>query len=657
MKVVLFGLTGFGNSALRALRRAGCSIPLVVTRKEPGEFPYYEETRLDREAARLGIPVRAVTTINSLEFFDELRPLHPDVILVSTFHLRVPHRIIKLGQKAAINIHPSNLPAYRGATPITWTLLNGEKQTGVTAHHLAVKMDTGSIIMQKRIPVDRDDTDGTVRKKLSLLSEELIEELIRRLHAGEELPAIEQDKGKITYFPPRTRRDGQINFDEPSEQVFNRIRSVLPYPGAFTEAGEQKVEIREARRVPGSSRELRPGLIVGQELGWTRVKTKDGLIDLRLDPTLQSDSGPVLLGMLPFGTLKKTKRDGFQHTLKEYGLDPRTVEFPTHVVLSVAMPCNAKCPHCPYTETNSELRLRYADTPFVSPVLFRKIARECGEHGAYLRITGGGEPMLHPADMSKLIEYARNHGARIWMNTNGSMFTDEMVDRLLTCGTDLIEFSVDAAEPEVYKIVRAGLDWDELLSTMRAFLRRRQELKAPTRIVCSMVVQEIIKDKIQQYVKFWREEIGVDEVILRKFLTWGSTTSLNPDHSADPEPYLNKIEGDPCPYPFHRLNIDTRGKVEVCGFDISGRTNFGDINHQTIKEVWRGSAFEWWRQMHVERRGGEIPLCRECPDWQYRSWTHNWEKVLRTADQRRQPATRKVEIDLLDPDEAARPPS
>jgi radical SAM protein with 4Fe4S-binding SPASM domain len=145
-----------------------------------------------------------------------------------------------------------------------------------------------------------------------------------------------------------------------------------------------------------------------------------------------------------------------------------------------------------------------------------------------------------------------------------------------------------------------------------------------------VINQDIVKDKMDDIVRFWLEQ-GVDEVIKRKFLTWGSNTALDSDHSADPSPYLDKTEGEPCPYPFHRLNIDSRGKVEVCGFDISGRTNFGNVRDQSIREIWKGSMFEWWRSKHAAGRGGDIPLCRECPDWQYRSWTHNWEKVMRTA--------------------------
>lgn len=242
--------------------------------------------------------------------------------------------------------------------------------------------------------------------------------------------------------------------------------------------------------------------------------------------------------------------------------------------------------------------------------------------------------MMHPSDMVSLIEYAKEVGAKVWLNTNGSLMSHEKIDRLLASGLDQIEFSVDAGDPDTYTVVRAGLDWDGLIESVSYMVRERNRRQSETNIVVSVIEQEHVQGKMDEIAEFWLE-LGVDEVMRRKFLTWGSNTSLDAVNSADPTPYLDKTEGEPCPYPFHRLNVDSRGKVEVCGYDIAGRTNFGNLREQTIREIWKGPMFEWWRQMHLDRRGGAIPLCRECPDWQYRSWTHNWEKVMRTAEEHR----------------------
>jgi radical SAM protein with 4Fe4S-binding SPASM domain len=130
----------------------------------------------------------------------------------------------------------------------------------------------------------------------------------------------------------------------------------------------------------------------------------------------------------------------------------------------------------------------------------------------------------------------------------------------------------------------------------------------------------------------------VDNVIVRKFLTWGSSTGIDPNASADPMAYLDREGSVPCPYPFHRLNIDARGKVEVCGFDITGRTDMGNVRERGIRDVWRGALFEQWREKHRCGKGGDIPLCAECPDWKYRSWEHNYRKALAHAQRRRDEA-------------------
>src|SRR5262245_27090240 len=165
-----------------------------------------------------------------------------------------------------------------------------------------------------------------------------------------------------------------------------------------------------------------------------------------------------------------------------YGLRRGAEEFPLMVVISIIYPCNYGCPNCPYTDGNSEIRqfyhLRNGDL-FPVP-LWRKIADECGEYSAWMRCTGGGEPMWHP-QMVDMVEYAKARGARIWMNTNGSMFGPlpkyrEKLERLIRAGIDLIEFSMDAADPETYAIVRPPHGgpprnpqkwWDDVLDNVR----------------------------------------------------------------------------------------------------------------------------------------------------------------------------------------------
>ena len=313
--------------------------------------------------------------------------------------------------------------------------------------------------------------------------------------------------------------------------------------------------------------------------------------------------------------------NSIDHHSAIYDIRPEAKEFPMMVVISFVYPCNAECPNCPYT--NSNIRGDYQDQPFMDAVTFKKIADECGQYGAWIRISGGGEPMLHP-EAIELIEYAKRTGAKIGLITNGSKFDEENSFRLLKAEVDMIEFSVDAADIETYSLVRKGLKWGGLLENVNRMIRLRNQIDSPTKIIASGINQKGVD--IDLVEKFWLPL--VDNFQKRKYLTW----SLNdPSNSADPLPYLEPFEKIPCPFIFERLNIDSRGKIMVCGFDISATTNMGNVHKQSIQEVWNGKEFNSYRKKHLEKRGNEIEMCKNCPDWKYRSWNHNYWKVVNDA--------------------------
>ena len=335
----------------------------------------------------------------------------------------------------------------------------------------------------------------------------------------------------------------------------------------------------------------------------------------------------------------KKKPDDIQHIQKEYGLRSDATEFPMMLVLSFVYPCNAECPHCPYT--NSNIRDTYKDVPYMPEEIFKAIADEAGPHQAYLRISGGGEPMLHPKVMT-LLPYAKEKGCRIGLITNGSVLTEKNSLILLEAGIDMIEVSVDACDEDTYAVVRKGLKWDKLLRNVRRLIKMRNDMGSPSKIVVSGVNQQGVD--LDAVEKFWREEIGIDNFIRRKFLTWGDNTSLDGSRSADPTPYIEAGEV-PCPFIFERLNIDSRGNVMVCGYDIAANTSMGMVGLQSIKDIWHGEGFQYYREMHLAKRGNEISICSSCPDWKYRSWQHNYWKVIKGAEEHRIETIQKLGVD------------
>jgi radical SAM protein with 4Fe4S-binding SPASM domain len=313
-----------------------------------------------------------------------------------------------------------------------------------------------------------------------------------------------------------------------------------------------------------------------------------------------------------------------EHKQEQYNIRPEAQEFPMMCVLSLVYVCNARCPNCPYN--NSDIRDTYNDALFMPGHIFKKIADECGEYGAYLRLSGGGEPMLHPQAV-ELMVYAKEMGTKIGLITNGSKFTEENLTTLIRAGVDVIEFSVDAPNMETYTWVRPGLDWGKLNRHVRLAVDIRNTLHADTRIIASVINQEGVD--VQAAEQYWSKI--VDNVQIRKYLTWG----YNEDKSADSTSYLPPEERIPCPWLFERLNIDSRGDVTLCGEDIAFTEKFANIMDRSIKDIWNGPEFSSFREKHLSRHGDDIPICKRCPDWQYRSWQHNYWKLLRDAEEKR----------------------
>ena len=356
-----------------------------------------------------------------------------------------------------------------------------------------------------------------------------------------------------------------------------------------------------------------------------------------------------------------------------FGVRLGAEEFPLMVVLSIIYPCNFGCPNCPYTDGNSQIRQYYRErNGDLFPVdLWKKIAGEAGPHQSWLRCTGGGEPMLHP-HMVEMIEYAKEQGARVWLNTNGSMFGPlpahrRKLERVVSAGIDLIEFSMDAGDAETYAKVRpprggapAHPDkwWDRMVSNVRAALECRKKYTVPTRVVVSIIRQEAIEGKIDQAIQYWLNDVGVDDVITRKFLCWDDNTNIALDKRLDKHLYANlpTDKKEPCVWPFERLNVDTLGRIALCGQDISFTTapQFPNANDKSIGEIWQGEIFNWYRQMHIDGRGAECWPCRGCSAWLagIRDWQYGWLRVLKTSGDRLKEVMQKdlgVEVEVYHP--------
>lgn len=300
-----------------------------------------------------------------------------------------------------------------------------------------------------------------------------------------------------------------------------------------------------------------------------------------------------------------------------------TPSFPKMVVIAINYVCNALCPGCAYT--NSDIRKTYSDTKFMSEETFKRIADEVGKENSWLRISGGGEPMLQP-HIVKLIQYAKNKGCKVGLITNGSLMDEKVAMELLKANVDMLEFSVDASDEKTYNIVRQGLSFETLVSNIQRTYALRNQLKSETKIIASAVNQKGVDIEVVE--NFWQDTVDIFQK--RKFLTWGINDLVN---SADVAPYLPQEERIPCPIIFDRLLIDSRGRAMFCIYDIAGKTDMGNVHEQSIKEIWNSSNFKKIRDLHLSGHGLKIDICKTCEDWQFRSWNYNYFKIINDAEQ------------------------
>ncbi|MDD4601878.1 MAG: radical SAM protein, partial [Negativicutes bacterium] len=286
----------------------------------------------------------------------------------------------------------------------------------------------------------------------------------------------------------------------------------------------------------------------------------------------------------------------------------------------------SNCVHCWF---NSNPKLRNRDgIKFMKPDLLRRIIDEVAEHKIakpLIRITGSGEPFLMP-QLTELLAYAcAEKGVRAAIITNGSLLKPERVKKLMDVGIEAIEISIDAADKVSYERIRRGLKFDIIMRNIEYMMEYRSKSKTSTKILVSFVENqsEIDCDKVEM---FWRQR--VDNVIRRKYLTYGQISG----EGYSKETYLPSDERVPCPYPFERMVVLASGNVTFCNFDVADGYYMGNLYEESIERIWRGIKYEEWRKLVLNGQFEKVPLCAKCDDWKYKSWTHNFFKVLDEAE-------------------------
>ncbi len=243
------GTPDFAVPSLDALVAAGLAPVAVVTvpDKPAGRGQKVRASAVKRAAERHGLPTLQPASLRDPGFADDLRALAPDVFAVVAFRI-LPPEVFELPALGAFNLHGSLLPAYRGAAPIPRALMDGVDETGVTTFFLQRTVDTGAVILQRRIAVGPDDTAGDVHDRLAEVGAQAVVETVRRIAAGD-VQARPQDDAQASAAPKIFRDDARIDWARPARDVHNHVRALSPFPGAWTEWQPDGAERAETLKV------------------------------------------------------------------------------------------------------------------------------------------------------------------------------------------------------------------------------------------------------------------------------------------------------------------------------------------------------------------------------------------------------------------------
>lgn len=199
------------------------------------------------EALKHGIPVYQPEKIRQSEELAQIIALNPDLIVTAAFGQILPKELLDAPKLGCINVHASLLPELRGGAPIHYSIIQGKEKTGITIMYMAEKLDAGDILTVAEVPIEEEDTVGTLHDKLSETGSELLSSTLPKLIAGELTP-IPQDDEKATFAPNIKRSDERIDWSSSGEQIYNKIRGMNPWPVAFTEYESKPMKIWGAKK-------------------------------------------------------------------------------------------------------------------------------------------------------------------------------------------------------------------------------------------------------------------------------------------------------------------------------------------------------------------------------------------------------------------------
>lgn len=286
MRVVFMGTPDIAATCLEKILNDGFQVVGVYTQPDrpKGRKMILTPPPVKEVALKHGLPVFQPENFREEETVGQLRALRPDAVAVVAYGRILPQRVLDIAPKGFINIHASILPRYRGSAPYQWAVLDGLKETGVTAMYLCREMDAGDIIDVAKTPIGPNETAGQLLDRLAVLGADLLSKTLRKVESGE-AKGIPQDGEKATYAPMLDKSMCPIDWNKTAQQVHNHVRGLHPWPVATAEIAGTKFKIHETVPVDGKGV---PGTVLGLTGTGLRIACGEGAVEIR---SLQAEGG------------------------------------------------------------------------------------------------------------------------------------------------------------------------------------------------------------------------------------------------------------------------------------------------------------------------------------------------------------------------------
>ena len=286
MRVVFMGTPDIAATCLNKLIEDGFDVVAAYTQPDrpKGRGMKMVFSPVKELALAHDIPVFQPENFREEEAVEQLRQLKPDVCAVVAYGRILPQKVLDIPAKGCVNIHASILPQYRGSAPYQWAVLDGLAETGVTAQHMALKMDAGDVIDVAKTPIGPDETAGELLDRLAVLGADLLSRTMRRFEAGD-VAGMPQNEEAVTFAPMLDKSMCPIDWTKTAQQVHNHVRGLHPWPVATAELGGTKFKIHATAIVDGHGE---PGKILGLTKTGLVVACGEGAVEIR---SLQAEGG------------------------------------------------------------------------------------------------------------------------------------------------------------------------------------------------------------------------------------------------------------------------------------------------------------------------------------------------------------------------------